>query len=125
MKQSEIIDFLNKYNKKFENKGFRFVSLFGSYARGTEDAFSDIDLTYKIDHTIFYKDDAFAKLEKIDEIKKDLERIFQKRVDLIPADTNNTLIRENIDKEQIKIKQTRVHTEENRRYRFFCLSEKW
>jgi len=25
-------------------------SLFGSYARGTEDMFSNIDLTYKIDH---------------------------------------------------------------------------
>lgn len=103
MKKNIIIDILHSYNNRLKNDGFKIMGIFGSYARGTEDIFSDIDLTYRIDHNIFYKDDAFAKLAKIEEIKKDLERIFHKRVDLIPADTKNRLIRESLDQEEIKI----------------------
>ena len=103
MDKETIIEGLHHFNDKYKNKGFVFVSLFGSYARGTDDFFSDIDLTYKINHDIFYKDDAFAKLEKIEQIKKEIEHKFHKKVDLIPANTKNHLIQESLEKEQIFI----------------------
>lgn len=70
MTKKEIIEYLHHFNAKNTPNGFKITSLFGSYARGTEDLFSDIDLTYKINHDIFYKDDAFAKLDAIAQIKK-------------------------------------------------------
>ena len=103
MDKDTIIKILHNYNTSHKNNGFTFVSLFGSYARGTEDVFSDIDLTYKIDHNIFYKDDGFAKLAKIEEIKKELESKFHKKVDMIPSNTKSQLLRENLKKEQIPI----------------------
>jgi len=103
MDKNTIIKDLHYFNEKYKNTGFMFVSLFGSYAKGTADFFSDIDLTYKINHNIFYKDDAFAKLEKIQEIKKELEKKFHKHIDLIPANTKNHLIQESLKKEQILI----------------------
>ena len=103
MDKATIIKNLHLFNQKYKEQGFMFFSLFGSYARGTEDIFSDIDITYKIDHNVFFKDDAFAKLAKIDAIKKELELLFHKKVDLIPANTKNHLIQEQLKKEQIAI----------------------
>ena len=57
--KTEIIKDLVVLNEKYQNTGFKIASLFGSYARGTQNNFSDIDLTYIIDHNRFYKDDAF------------------------------------------------------------------
>ena len=103
MDKDTIIKKLHLFNQNNKEHGFILYSLFGSYARGTEDIFSDIDLTYKIDHDIFFKDNAFAKLAKIDAIKKELELLFHKKVDLIPANTKNHLIQEQLKKEQIAI----------------------
>ena len=103
MDKATIIKNLHIFNHRYKDQGFMFFSLFGSYARGTEDIFSDIDLTYKIDHNIFFKDNAFAKLAKIEDIKKELELLFNKKVDLIPANTKNHLIQEQLKKEQIAI----------------------
>ncbi len=103
MNKETIIRDIRHFNERYKEIGFEFVSLFGSYARDSYDVFSDVDLTYKIDHNIFYKDDAFAKLAKIDEIKEELEHMFHKKVDLIPANTKNYLLQDSLEKEQIFI----------------------
>ena len=94
---------IKKINELYEPQGFKIVSIFGSYARNEADIFSDIDLTYKINHDKFFKDDGFAKLNKITEIKQDLERTFKRKVDLIPINVTNKIIKEQIQKEQIAI----------------------
>ena len=101
--KNDILKNLILLNKKYQNTGFKIFSLFGSYARGTEDTFSDIDLTYSINHELFYKDDAFAKLAKIEEIKNELEKKFHTKVDLIPSNTKNKLLQESLNKEQVLI----------------------
>ena len=55
MDKTTIIKNLHLFNQRYKDQGFMFFSLFGSYARGTEDIFSDIDITYKIDHNTFLK----------------------------------------------------------------------
>ena len=101
--QTDIINYLHNYNQEHEKDGFKIVSLFGSYARGENDIFSDIDLTYKIDHDKFYKDDGFSKLLKIQEIKKELEQKFHKKVDLVPVNNTNKFFQDTLEKEQIII----------------------
>jgi len=59
---------------------------------GTQDGYSDIDITYRIDHNIFYKDNAFKKLIALEEIKKELEDTLHHRVDLIPVNTKKCAI---------------------------------
>lgn len=99
--KNEILTNIALLNKKYENSGFKIFSLFGSYARGTQDKFSDIDLTYCIDHNKFFKDNAFAKLSKIEEIKEELEKELNTKVDLIPFNTKNKLLQESLKEEQI------------------------
>jgi len=101
--KEKILQDLHHYNNTHKKDGFMLFSLFGSYARDAQDLFSDIDITYRINHNIFYKNNAFAKLSKIDEIKDELQKIFHKKIDLIPANTNNTLLQKVLQKEQIII----------------------
>jgi len=103
MNKNIIIQDLSHLNHKYSKIGFQFISLFGSYANDTADKYSDIDLTYKINHNLFYKDDAFAKLQKIEDIKNELEKQFHKKIDLIPSNSKNIFIQENLLKEQIFI----------------------
>ncbi len=101
LKQKEILDYLHQYNIDKLPKGIEFVSIFGSYARGTQDVYSDVDISYRLDHDVFYKDNAFKKLIALEEIKEDLEHTFGHRVDLIPANTKNPLLQKSLNEEQI------------------------
>jgi len=99
----KIVEDLQNFNHQYEPNGFKIVSLFGSYARETNDFFSDIDLTYSVDSEIFYKNNAFEALSKLEKIKKELEGKFHKKIDLIPSNTKNYLIKQQLQKEQIFI----------------------
>ena len=92
-----IIKVINEINKKYSNIGFKIVGLFGSYAR------SDIDLTYIYDSDKFFKNDGFKKVIKIEMIKKELQKIFKRKVDLIPYKYLDECIKTQIKKEQIII----------------------
>jgi len=99
----KIVEDLQTFNNQYAPNGFKIISLFGSYARQTNDIFSDIDLTYKVDAPTFYNDNAFEALSKLEMIKKELEGKFHKKIDLIPVNTKNSLIQQQLQKEQIFI----------------------
>ncbi len=103
MDTQTIIDTIKQINTKYEPIGFRIVSLFGSYARGDADLYSDVDLAYMIDHEKFFKDNAFAKLSKIEEIRTELQELLHKKIDLIPANTSNKLLQSSLQEEHIAI----------------------
>ncbi len=102
LKQKELILFLKNYNHTLP-KGIQITGLFGSQARGTADAYSDIDLTYKIDHAVFYPENGFKKLIALEEIKKELERELKHPVDLIPENTKDPLLLESLKQEKIAL----------------------
>ncbi len=102
MKQKELIVFLKNYNQTLP-KGIQLTGLFGSYARGTADIYSDIDLTYHMDHSIFYPENAFKKLIVLEEIKKELEQKLKHPIDLIPENTKDPLLAESLKQERIAL----------------------
>jgi predicted nucleotidyltransferase len=72
------------------------LGLFGSHDKENATPLSDIDIAYKLDYEKFPKnyEDGFAKLLRIDAIKKELQNIFKKFVDLVP--NKNTAIMQEI-----------------------------
>ena len=94
---------LKNIKQRYLSEGFEIVGVFGSYARGNEDIFSDIDIAYRLDHNKFFKDDAFKKLLRIEAIKEELELNFQKKVDIISLNSNNQRLNESIKKEIVLI----------------------
>ena len=98
MRKSDIVSTLHKLKPVYQEEGFILVGLFGSYARGTQSKFSDIDIAYKLDYDKFsqrYKD-GFSKLLRIEDIKKELQSLFKKPVDLVP-DNNKEILKDLIN----------------------------
>ena len=93
MEKRDILHTLTKIKEKYEEEGFILLGLFGSYAKGSQDQYSDIDVAYTIEYDKFsrkYKD-GFSKILRIDEIRKELEDRFHTKVDLVP-DSNKKVV---------------------------------
>jgi len=95
----QILQVLREYNKRYEKEGFQVVGLFGSYARGQAEDFSDIDLVYRIDHDRFHPGDAFKKLEEVQKIRRELEAVFRRPVDLIPYPSKISPLKTKLERE--------------------------
>jgi len=98
MNKNEILSKLKEIKPIYEKEGLILLGLFGSYAKDTQTKFSDIDLAYKLDYEKFsqnYKG-GFAKLLRIDDIKKELQSIFKTSIDLVP-DSNKSILKDLIN----------------------------
>ncbi len=95
LQKKEIISKLKELKPVYEQDGLIIVGLFGSYAKDTQNDFSDIDIAYKLNYDKFSKKykDGFSKILKIDDIKEELQHLFKTKVDLVP-DNNKALFKE-------------------------------
>jgi predicted nucleotidyltransferase len=87
--------------KKYHEEGFEIVGIFGSYAKGTANHYSDVDIAYTLNLDIFNKkyQGGFSKLLRIDKIKIELQRLLGMKVDLVSLDTKNVSMKQNIEKD--------------------------
>ena len=94
-KKDEILNQLQKLKPIYEKEGLILLGLFGSYAKNTQTKFSDIDIAYKLDYDKFSQKyiGGFAKLLRIDDIKKELQNILKRPIDFIP-DSNKAIMKD-------------------------------
>ena len=105
LNQQEILALLRKYKLRYAEEGLHLVGLFGSYARGSQDQFSDIDVAYELDKKRFsqkYKD-GFSKLLHIQDVQENLAKAFHHKVDLVSLNSSNKPFLEHIKKEMIYV----------------------
>lgn len=95
--KNEILSKLKELKPSYEREGLILLGLFGSYAKETQNKYSDIDIAYKLNYDMFSQKyvGGFAKLLRIDDIKKELQEIFHKSIDLVP-DTNKKILKDMI-----------------------------
>ncbi len=101
----QVFETLQTFKKQYESDGVYIIGLFGSYAQGRNDAFSDIDIAYHLDHKLFSKKykDGFSKILRLEEIKHSLEQLFRKKVDFVSLDSSNKSFLEHIKKEMLYV----------------------
>lgn len=95
LEKTTILSKLKEFKLDYEQEGLIILGLFGSYAKNTQNKFSDIDVAYKIDYDKFsqkYKD-GLSKILRIDDIKEELQKTFKTKVDFVP-DTNKVIMRD-------------------------------
>lgn len=93
--KDEILNQLQKLKPIYEQEGLLLLGLFGSYAKNTQTKYSDIDIAYRLDYDKFSKKyiGGFAKLLRIDAIKKELQDRLKKQIDFIP-DSNKLIMKD-------------------------------
>ena len=82
MNRTEIIRLLNKHRPRIEAMGVTHAYLFGSVARDTARADSDVDLMVDLDEGPSGRKPLFSAFE-VGGIQHELSRILGRRVDLI------------------------------------------
>ena len=82
----ELTTKLKQKSKLYKDEGIEIVGIFGNYARGDYDEYSDVDIAYKIDYDKFFTKykDGFSQILRLDDIRKELEKLLGKKVDFIP-----------------------------------------
>ena len=105
LKQNDILKLLKEYKLRYAKEGLKLVGLFGSYAKGSDDQYSDVDIAYKLDREKFSKkyQDGFSKILRIQEVEESLAKAFHKKVDLVSLDSHNSIFLEHIKKEMIYV----------------------
>ena len=88
----QILDALRMNRAELHRLGVRRLGLFGSAARGEATETSDLDFLVEFEHKTF---DAYM------DVKELLERLFQRRVDLVVADAIKPQLRPRILQETI------------------------
>ncbi len=88
----QILDVLRIHHAKLRDFGVRRLGLFGSAARGETTEDSDLDFLVELDPKTF---DAYM------DVKELLERVFQRRVDLVLAEALKSQLRRRILQETI------------------------
>lgn len=103
--RTQKLEVLRALKEVYAAKGIDLMGVFGSFARGEEDAFSDMDIAYSIDYEIFSKThtDGFSKILELEEMKKTLESKLHSRVDLVSLRSQNREFLEAIQKEMIYV----------------------
>ena len=92
MRRDDVLDILEKNRETIRGFGVRSIGLFGSCARGEEDATSDLDFLVELDDRTF---DAYMGLKEF------LEVLFGCKVDLVLEGTIKPRLREHIMKEVV------------------------
>jgi len=105
LNKNDILKLLKEFKLRYADEGLKLIGLFGSYARGSNDKFSDIDIAFQLDRKKFshnYKD-GFSKILRIQEVEKILTKAFHTKVDLVSLDSNNDTFIKHIKNEMIYV----------------------
>ncbi len=107
MKQTlkQIISQIREIKNKYQHDGFEIIGIFGSYAHGNAGNFSDVDIAYNVDYSIFDKKfkGGFAKLLRIEEIKEELQKQLHLKVDLVSLNSNNDKFKQKVQKDMVYV----------------------
>ena len=97
MKHEAIIDQLRKREKDIRAMGLQRLSLFGSAARGDDNATSDVDLAATLDES------ARIDLFRFAEIAEQLSEMLGTSVDLVTEPARTARMQAEIDRDRVRV----------------------
>jgi predicted nucleotidyltransferase len=99
MKPEEIIAKLRAHEPELRAAGVSGLALFGSAARGEQQADSDIDVVIRMSSEA--RREGFAYFGRLDSLSRRLAEILQRPVDVVTEPIRKDRLRRNIEKDRI------------------------
>ncbi|MBF0501376.1 MAG: nucleotidyltransferase domain-containing protein [Candidatus Riflebacteria bacterium] len=101
--KSELRQQLVRLKSRYQSEGFVILGVFGSFARGEENADSDIDLLYQIEAPFFLHNSGFNALSRLDQIKHELMEALGRDVDIAPKNSANRVLKEEVERDLVYV----------------------
>lgn len=89
--QENILHFLRDIKPEFSQNGIIPVGLFGSFARGEESIYSDIDIAIQKKEDFFSHQSAYAYFDEINRLKHLIVKQFHRNTDVFDIDSTSSL----------------------------------
>ncbi|CAK7254949.1 nucleotidyltransferase domain-containing protein [Shinella yambaruensis] len=99
MTRDEIIAKLLEHRAELEAAGAEHISLFGSVARGTATASSDIDVLVKLSEPV--RQSGFGYFGALVDLKEMIENLTGRPVDVLPEPIQRERLRQNVERERV------------------------
>jgi predicted nucleotidyltransferase len=99
MRQDDIISALRAHEGELKQAGIASLSVIGSIARGDDGPDSDVDVVVRL--TDEARRGGFAYFGRIDRLRRRLEEILARHVDLIAEPIEKERLRREVEKDRI------------------------
>ncbi len=101
----DVLPIVQEMKVNYAKEGVELLGIFGSFARAEEDIYSDIDIAYNLNFSLFDKfyHDGFSKLLRLQAIREEMEEKLHKKVDLLSLKNTNDMIKARILKEIVYV----------------------
>jgi predicted nucleotidyltransferase len=100
--KENIIEYLKNLKSELKSKGINKIGLFGSFAKGEENIYSDIDIAISKDKDFLSYNTAYSYFQLISDIKKEARINFHKNIDIFDLDSKSSF-KNSIEKELIYV----------------------
>ncbi len=84
-----ILDYLKKIKPELEKYGIEKIALFGSFATGTENVYSDIDIAVKKKNGFFKDHTAYDYFEIVSKLRGMILQTLHRNSDVLDLDSNS------------------------------------
>jgi len=102
MLQQDILSYLKTFKNSSQNRLFKEIGLFGSYAKNRADRYSDIDIAVRIDSQYLKEHDVWDYFDAFKKIQDGLLETFHLKSDIFDLDSVSPF-KDNIQKDIIYV----------------------
>lgn len=88
--KENIMNYLQELQQELQTQGILQVALFGSYAKGEQSVYSDIDIAIKKDREYFSSVSPYYYFEVVNSIKDKIRKKFHKNIDVFDLDSTSS-----------------------------------
>ena len=89
--KDDILEHLKNIKQELQHDGIVALALFGSFAKNTQNVYSDIDIAISKDKDFLRDKDAYFYFELVNKLKNTLRKKFHRNVDIFDLDSNSEL----------------------------------
>jgi len=86
-----IVNYLKEIKAELIADGISKIALFGSFARGEDTVYSDIDIAIKKESNYIKKRGAYEYFEEVSKIKALIRNKFHRNSDIFDLDSNSSM----------------------------------
>jgi len=100
--KENILQYLQEIKEELQEKGIVKIALFGSYAKDSQNVYSDIDIAISKDIYFLEKNSSYSYFDIIGNLKEKIRKKFHRNIDVFDLDSKSSF-KQSIEKELIYV----------------------
>ena len=89
--KENILEYLKEIKPLLRENGIISLALFGSFAKGTQNVYSDIDVAIQKDKDYLKTKSAYSYFDELSKIKEMIQKKFGRKSDIFDLDSDSSM----------------------------------